>query len=82
MAFKLKTSKRAAEIFDRIEGSEYLQCYTLVKLAIALSLRSKEPLKASDFQTNTLGRELNRQTKREMLMHFINVLWNFMRKSI
>ena len=34
----------------------------MVKLAIALSLRSKEPLEASDFQTNTLGRELNRQT--------------------
>ena len=62
MAFKLKTSKKAAEIFDRIEGSEYLQCYTLVKLAIALSLRSKEPLRESDFHTNTLGRELNRQT--------------------
>lgn len=62
MAFKLKTSKKAAEIFSRIESSEYLQCYTLVKLAIALSLRSEEPLKDSDFHTNTLGRELNRQT--------------------
>ena len=62
MAFKLKTSKKTAEIFDRIEGSECLPCYTLVKLAIALSLRSKEHLKESDFHTNTLGRELNRQT--------------------
>lgn len=62
MAFKLKTSKKAAEIFDRIESSENLPCYTLVKLAIALSLRSIEPLKESDFHTNTLGRELNRQT--------------------
>ena len=62
MAFKLKTSKKAAEIFSRIESSEYLQCYTLVKLAIALSLRSEQPLKDSDFHTNTLGRELNRQT--------------------
>ena len=62
MAFKLKTSKKTSEIFDRIEGSENLPCYTLVKLAIALSLRSKEPLKESDFHTNTLGRELNRQT--------------------
>lgn len=62
MTFKLKTSKKAAEIFSRIESSEYLQCYTLVKLAIALSLRSEEPLKDSDFHTNTLGRELNRQT--------------------
>ena len=62
MAFKLKTSKKAAEIFDRIEASESLPYYTLVKLAIALSLRSKDPLKESDFHTNTLGRELNRQT--------------------
>ena len=62
MAFKLKTSKKTAEIFDRVESSEYLQCYILVKLAIALSLRSDEPLKDSDFHTNTLGRELNRQT--------------------
>lgn len=62
MAFKLKTSKKTAEIFDRIESSEHLQCYTLVKLAIAISLRSDEPLKDSDFHTNTLGRELNRQT--------------------
>ena len=62
MAFKLKTSKKTAEIFDRIGGSECLPCYTLVKLAIALSLRSKEHLKESDFHTNTLGRELNRQT--------------------
>lgn len=62
MAFKLKTSKKTSEIFERIESSENLPCYTLVKLAMALSLRSKEPLKESDFHTNTLGRELNRQT--------------------
>lgn len=62
MAFKLRTSKRTSEIFEQIESSENLPCYTLVKLAMALSLRSKEPLKASDFHTNTLGRELNRQT--------------------
>lgn len=62
MAFKLKTSIKAAEIFDRIEGSENLPCVTLVKLAIALSLKAKEPLNGSDFHTNTLGREMNRQT--------------------
>ena len=62
MAFKLKTSKRASEIFDQIESSENLPCYTLVKLAMALSLRSKKLLEKSDFRTNTLGRELNRQT--------------------
>lgn len=42
--------------------SENLPCYTLVKLAMALSLRSNAPLKEADFHTNTLGRELNRQT--------------------
>ena len=62
MVFKLKTSKRASEIFDQVESSENLPCYTLVKLAMALSLRSKKPLEKSDFRTNTLGRELNRQT--------------------
>lgn len=62
MAFKLKTSKKASDIFDRIEASENLPCYTLVKLAIAMSLRSSKQLVESDFHTNTLGRELNRQT--------------------
>ena len=62
MAFKLKTSKKASEIFDRIESSENLPCYTLVKLAMALSLKSNVPLSENDFQTNTFGRELNRQT--------------------
>ena len=62
MAFKLRTSKRTDEIFRRLETSENLPCYTLVKLAIALSLRMKTPLQENDFHTNTLGRELNRQT--------------------
>ena len=62
MAFKLKISKRASEIFDRIESSENLPAYTLVKLAMALSLRSNTPLEESDFHTNALGKELNRYT--------------------
>lgn len=62
MAFKLRTSRRTDEIFRRMEASENLPCYTLVKLAIALSLRQAAPLQESDFKTNTLGRELNRQT--------------------
>lgn len=62
MAFKLKTSNKAAEIFERIEKSENLPCYTLVKLAIAMSLRSSSALSEQDFKTNTFGRELNRQT--------------------
>ena len=62
MAFKLRTSKRTDEIFRRLETAENLPCYTLVKLAIALSLRMNAPLQAHNFHTNTLGRELNRQT--------------------
>lgn len=62
MAFKLRTSKRTDEIFRRMEASENLPCYTLVKLAIALSLRQAAPLQENDFKTNTLGRELDRQT--------------------
>ena len=62
MAFKLKPSKRTMEIFDRIEASENMPYYVLVKLAMALSLRSNQPLQESDFKTNTLGKELNRQT--------------------
>lgn len=61
MAFKLRSSKNSEEIFNRIELSENMPWYTLVKLAMALSIR-KGPLEESDFATNTLGRELNRQT--------------------
>ena len=62
MVFKIKTSKKTEDIISRLELSHNLPCYTLVKLAMALSLRSKKPLEESDFKTNTLGRELNRQT--------------------
>lgn len=62
MAFKLKTAKKTSDIIDRLEISTNLPCFTLVKLAMALSLRSHKPLNDEDFQTNTLGRELNRQT--------------------
>lgn len=62
MAFKLKTSKKSEEIFSRMEASENLPFYVTVKLAIAMSLRSEKPLDNNDFNTNALGRELNRQT--------------------
>jgi len=61
MAFKLKTSKKTEEILDRIEKSENMPWYTLVKLAIALSIR-RGRLEKVDFSSNTYGRELNRQT--------------------
>ena len=62
MAFKLRTSKRTEDIIAKLEASQNLPCYTLVKLAIALSIHKAQPLQAQDFETNTLGRELNRQT--------------------
>ena len=62
MAFKLKTSKKTSEIIDHLEVATNMPCFTLVKLAMALSLRSNKPFREDDFQTNTLGRELNRQT--------------------
>lgn len=61
MAFKLKTSKKTEEILSQAEASTKIPYSTLVKLSIALSLRSGK-LENCDFNTNTLGRELNRQT--------------------
>ena len=61
MAFKLKASKNTETIFDRIEGSENLPWYTLARLSIALSIRSGK-LTEKDFISDSLGRELNRQT--------------------
>ena len=61
MAFKLKTSKNTEVIFDRVEASENLPWYTLARLAIALSIRHGK-LTEKDFASDSLGRELNRQT--------------------
>lgn len=61
MAFKLKTAKETEEILTRIEASENIPWPALVKLSIALSIRSA-PFDEEDFRTNSLGRELNRQT--------------------
>lgn len=61
MAFKLKTAKKTEEILTQIESSTNMPYATLIKLAIALSLR-QGPLSESDYSINTLGRELNRQT--------------------
>lgn len=61
MVFKLKTSKNTEDIFDKIELSENLPWYTLARLAIALSIH-KGKLLDEDFESDTQGRELNRQT--------------------
>lgn len=61
MAFKLKTSKKTEDALTQIESSTNIPYSTLVKLSLALSLRTG-PLQDEDFKTNSLGRELNRQT--------------------
>jgi DNA sulfur modification protein DndE len=60
MIFKLKTSKRTQEIFEEIGRSTYLKPYTLVKHAIAWSLREGGLIEK--FNEDSNGLELNRQT--------------------
>lgn len=62
MIFKLKTSKKTLDIFDTIQRSQSLAPYVLSKLAIALSLKTGQPIKEAEFNTDNLGMELNRQT--------------------
>ena len=61
MPYKLKTSKKTEEILTQIESSTNIPYATLIKLALALSLRTGL-LQKEDFNTNNLGRELNTQT--------------------
>lgn len=60
MIFKLKTSAKTAEIFEEIGRRTYLKPYTLVKHAIAWSLKEGAPVDA--YRSDTNGLELNRQT--------------------
>ena len=62
MVCKIRTSKRTMQCFYEIAESENLQPFILSKLAISLSLISNKPLEESDFKTDTMGLELNRQT--------------------
>lgn len=62
MVFKLRTSKQTMLIFEELGNSLHLQPFALCKLAIALSLRNPKALVADDFNKNTDGLELNRQT--------------------
>ena len=61
MAFKLKTSKKTEEIFNEMEGSINLPWYTLVKLAMALSLK-KGHIEIKGANVEQSSRDLNRQT--------------------
>jgi len=61
MGYKLKTSKQAETLLLEIERSENLNIYTLVKLAISLSIHYGT-LSDDDMKTDTKGREFNRPT--------------------
>lgn len=60
MIFRLKTSKSTQEIFDELENRTNYKPYTLVKHAIAWSI--KENTSVSDFKSDSDGLDLNRQT--------------------
>lgn len=60
MIFRLKTSKRTQEIFEELESRTNYKPYTLVKHAIAWSL--KENTSVSNFLSDSDGLDLNRQT--------------------
>lgn len=61
MGFRLKTSQQTKEIFDELGAKMHLKPFALSKLAISISLTSKEPIE--NFKnTDNNGLELNRQT--------------------
>lgn len=62
MVFKIKTSKKTMELFEEISASENYAPFILSKLAISMSLKSGKKLAENDFNTDTFGLELNRQT--------------------
>lgn len=62
MVFKIRTSKQTMKFFEEISASTTYAPYILSKLAISMSLKSKEPLTEKDFRTDNQGLELNRQT--------------------
>ena len=62
MVFKIRTSKRTMAIFEKISARTNYAPFILSKLAISMSLKSKEALEETDFKTDSYGLELNRQT--------------------
>lgn len=60
MIFRLKTSKQTQEIFQELESRTNYKPYTLVKHAIAWSLKEKNSVQ--DFESDSEGLDLNRQT--------------------
>ena len=62
MVFKIKTSKCTMTYFEEIQATTNYAPFALSKLSIAMSIKSGIVLSDSDFQTDTHGLELNRQT--------------------
>lgn len=60
MIFRLKTAKKTQEIFEELENRTNYKPYTLVKHAIAWSLMEKTSVQ--DYQSDSDGLDLNRQT--------------------
>ena len=60
MIFRLRTSKRTQEIFEELEARTNYKPYTLVKHAIAWSI--KENTSVAGFKSDSDGLDLNRQT--------------------
>ncbi len=60
MIFRLKTSKRTQEIFEELEARTNYKPYTLVKHAIAWSLKENTSVEA--YTSDSDGLDLNRQT--------------------
>ena len=59
MIFRLKTSKLTEEIFEELESRTRLRPYTLVKHAIAWSLRENKSVEG--FESDSEGLDLNRR---------------------
>jgi len=62
MIFKIRTSKKTQILFEEITASTKYAPFILSKLAISMSIKSKQPLIEEDFKTDSFGLELNRQT--------------------
>lgn len=60
MIFRLRTSKQTQEIFEELEQRTNYKPYTLVKHALAWSLAEETSI--ADFQSDSDGLDLNRQT--------------------
>lgn len=62
MVFKIRTSKKTMRLFEELTASTNYAPFILSKLAISMSLKCGQPLSEEDFNTDSYGLELNRQT--------------------